>query len=43
MGSTIYITRSPCIGCKQLILAERVARVVWFSPDNEICSETLFE
>lgn len=43
MGSTIYITRSPCTGCKQLLLAEGVARVVWFSSDNKICSETLYE
>lgn len=42
-GTTIYVTRKPCTSCKQLLLAERVSRVVWLSSDNIKCTETLFE
>lgn len=41
--STLYVTRRPCVGCKELLLAVGVERVVWFSSDNIKCSETLFE
>jgi dCMP deaminase len=42
-GTTLYITRRPCDGCKQLALAEHVTRVVWLTQQNEIASERMFE
>lgn len=42
-GSTIYVTRKPCVQCKQLLLAEGISRVVWLSSDNVLCTEPLFE
>lgn len=42
-GSTIYVTRRPCVDCKELMLAEGVSRVVWLGSDNETCTEPLFE
>jgi dCMP deaminase len=42
-GTTIYVTRKPCTGCKKLLLAEHVTRVVWLSSDQAVCQETLFE
>lgn len=42
-GTTLYVSRRPCVNCKELMLAEGVVRVVWYSQDNEICSELLFE
>lgn len=41
-GTTLYVTRRPCVGCKELLLATGVRRVVWLA-DNIKCSETLFE
>lgn len=41
--TTLYVTRRPCVDCKELLLANRVSRVVWFSSDNIKCSELLFE
>ena len=42
-GSTIYVTRRPCVLCKELLLAEGIVRVVWWSQDNVLCTEPLFE
>jgi dCMP deaminase len=42
-GTTLYVTRRPCVDCKELLLAVGVVRVVWYSADNEICTEQLFE
>lgn len=42
-GSTLYVTRRPCVGCKELLLAEGISRVVWLSSDNVLCTELLFE
>jgi dCMP deaminase len=42
-GSTLYVTRRPCVLCKELLLAEGVTRVVWLSQDNIKCTELLFE
>lgn len=42
-GTTLYVTRRPCVGCKELLLAVGVTRVVWLDADNNKCSETLFE
>jgi dCMP deaminase len=42
-GSTLYVTRRPCVMCKELLLAEGIKRVVWLSSDNVLCTETLFE
>ena len=42
-GSTLYVTRRPCIMCKELLLAEGIVRVVWLSSDNVLCTEPLFE
>lgn len=33
LGSTIYITRAPCEGCREHTLASGITRVVW--PDGE--------
>lgn len=41
-GTTLYITRRPCTGCHQLILAEGIVKVVWLTPDGEIASEGQF-
>lgn len=38
-GTTLYITRRPCTGCHQLILAEGVSRVVWWTPDHKVAEE----
>lgn len=32
-GMTMYLTTAPCDGCKKLIMAARIARVVW--PDGQ--------
>ena len=42
-GTTMYITRKPCTGCKQLLLLEGVSRIVWMDSLQRICSEPLFE
>lgn len=42
-GTTLYVTRRPCVGCKELLLAVGVTRVVWYDADNIKCTETLFE
>lgn len=42
-GTTLYVTRRPCVLCKELLLAEGVTRVVWLSQDNIKCTELLFE
>lgn len=42
-GTTLYVTRRPCVDCKEFILAERVTHVVWWSPEYGISSERLFE
>lgn len=42
-GTTLYVSRKPCVDCKGLLLVEGIIRVVWLSQDNEICSELLFE
>ena len=41
-GSVLYITRSPCTGCHQLILKEGIKEIVWRGPDQSICKERQF-
>lgn len=41
-GTTLYITRRPCTECHQLILAEGVSRVVWWTPEHRVAQEMQF-
>jgi dCMP deaminase len=41
-GSTLYITRRPCTGCHELILAEGILWIVWETPDGQIARERQF-
>jgi dCMP deaminase len=34
IGSTLYVTRSPCRDCQLLALASGVTRFVWFTPEG---------
>lgn len=42
-GTTLYVTRRPCVDCKELLLVEGIVRVVWWSPEYGISSERMFE
>lgn len=41
-GTTLYITRRPCVGCHELILAEGIRWIIWTTPDNQIARERQF-
>ena len=38
-GSTLYITRRPCVECHELILLEGIKEVIWRTPDGLIARE----
>jgi dCMP deaminase len=40
-GTTMYVTRKPCVFCKQLLFAEKVSKIVWYDSLQRICSEPL--
>lgn len=40
LGTTMYVTRRPCTDCKQLLMDEGVARIVWLDGDVK-CQELL--
>lgn len=41
-GTTLYITRRPCTGCHELILAEGILWIVWETPDGQLAREQQF-
>lgn len=38
IGSSLYVTRSPCRDCQLLALASGVVRFIWKTPDEKIAS-----
>ena len=40
-GTTMYVTRRPCVHCKQLLFHEGVSQVVWLSENGVVCHEPL--
>lgn len=42
VGSSLYVTRSPCMDCQLLALASGVRKFVWVTPDERIASMIMF-
>lgn len=42
IGSTLYVTRSPCRDCQLLALLEGVHKFIWQTPDGKIASMIMY-
>jgi len=42
IGSTLYVTRSPCRDCQKLAMLSGVKRFVWITPDGGIGRMVIF-